>query len=427
MNPFVIAAKGKGLPGALKRARAIGGRYGFTTGKMDRAMAHFMRILREHGGRATFPIVAASLARSNGFADRCCAENIELAVHGFTHIDHTQLSLREQIEHFSWANRRFEQKGLHSRGFRSPYLRWNQDTIQAVTECGYLYDSSQGLAWDVVAGYETEAYRHVLKFYRAVSASVYPGLPRWDQGLVRIPYGLPDDEALIDRLRFDTPEQMDDIWLAILEQTHRLGELFTLGLHPERIFRCENPLIATLRRARELRPVVWFARLDEIAQWWKTHLERVVDISQKGDDEIELSFDGSPGTTLLARHVEVRAHTVAWDGIYQRVTGTTIRFQAARRPFIGVSYGSAPYLVSFLTQQGYIIEPAADGQSHAFFVDRSQFGYGDERPLLAEIETSDFPLVRFGRWPDGARSALSITGDIDALTIWDYLLRWVKK
>ena len=47
--------------------------------------------------------------------------------------------------------------------------------------------------------------------------------------------------------------------------------------------------------------------------------------------------------------------------------------------------------------------------------------------LLAQIEGGDFPLVRLGRWPNGARSALCVTGDIDALTIWDYGLRFLGR
>jgi hypothetical protein len=40
------------------------------------------------------------------------------------------------------------------------------------------------------------------------------------------------------------------------------------------------------------------------------------------------------------------------------------------------------------------------------------------------IEESKRPLVRLGTWPDGARSALAVTGDIDALTIWDFAARF---
>jgi hypothetical protein len=43
--------------------------------------------------------------------------------------------------------------------------------------------------------------------------------------------------------------------------------------------------------------------------------------------------------------------------------------------------------------------------------------------LVQYIEASDSPLLRFGRWPDGAASAISITGDLDALTLQDYAAR----
>jgi hypothetical protein len=116
-----------------------------------------------------------------------------------------------------------------------------------------------------------------------------------------------------------------------------------------------------------------------------------------------------------------------WDSDYQRVPSGEFSFQAERRPFIGVSPSSSPSLKSFLRQQGYIVEVTESGQTHTFHIDRPHFSYQDERPLLAEIEHSNFPLVRLGRWPNGARSALCITGDIDALTLWDYSLRFLER
>jgi hypothetical protein len=40
------------------------------------------------------------------------------------------------------------------------------------------------------------------------------------------------------------------------------------------------------------------------------------------------------------------------------------------------------------------------------------------------IDESRRPLLRFGRWPRACRSALAVTGDIDALTIWDFVQRF---
>jgi peptidoglycan/xylan/chitin deacetylase (PgdA/CDA1 family) len=414
---------------------------------MDRIMAHFAKTVSQFDGSATFPITTVALARSKGVVEKYQAHNIEFAVHGYYHIDHTRLSLDKQLAQLANARRLFDERGVTCSGFRSPYLRWSADTIAALSQAAFLYDGSQALAWDVVDGVETAAYRRVLDFYGALSATHYPALPHWDNGLVRIPYCLPDDEALIDRLQLTTAESMNKLWLAILDRTYDLGELFTLGLHPERIRLCETPLVETLRAARALSPGVWIARLDEIARWWKARTEASVTVlatrevggtsaagwdspaAATGDSrevqELYLDVDGPDGVTILARGVEVLSPARSWDGVYQRVEGAEIWLRAARRPFIGVSPSSSPYLTSFLRQQGYIVEQTASSQTHTIYLDRPQFDYADERRLLAQIEQSDAPLVRLGRWPYGTRSALCITGDIDALTIWDYGLRFL--
>lgn len=424
MNPISIATKGKGPFKMLKRVRTIGGRYGVTPDKMDRILARFAGVLDEFGCGATFPITTAALARNKGIVEKYQAQNIEFAVHGYYHVDHTQLSLDAQLEHFTRARHAFEAQHVTCRGFRCPYLRWNDDTIEAVTQAGFLYDSSQGLAWDVVKEVETPAYRHVLGFYGAASAADYPALPRWDKNLVRIPYCLPDDESLIDRFQLKTDESKSRLWLAVLDETYRLGELFTLGLHPERIDLCEAPLRATLRRARDWSPAIWIARLDEITQWWKDRTAATTTLAHDDGREFQINVEGPAGVRLMARGVEWLSPSAARDGMYHIAEGASIRLRAARRPFIGVSPESAPYLTSFLRQQGYIVERTADGRSYGLYLHRPDFQYQDERPLLTEIERSDFPLARLGRWPNGARSALCITGDIDALTIWDYGLRF---
>ena len=48
----------------------------------------------------------------------------------------------------------------------------------------------------------------------------------------------------------------------------------------------------------------------------------------------------------------------------------------------------------------------------------------DELSVLKGIEASEAPLVRIWQWPFKARCALCITGDIDAMTIWDYVRRF---
>jgi hypothetical protein len=66
---------------------------------------------------------------------------------------------------------------------------------------------------------------------------------------------------------------MPKTWLEILRRTYELGELFSLSLHPERIYFCEEAFRAVLSRARSLSPIVWIARLDEIASWWRSRAD----------------------------------------------------------------------------------------------------------------------------------------------------------
>jgi hypothetical protein len=80
-----------------------------------------------------------------------------------------------------------------------------------------------------------------------------------------------------------------------------------------------------------------------------------------------------------------------------------------------------------LRQQGYIVEVNHESHRYSCYFDQTEFAAKDERSLLAQIEGTDRPLVRLGRWPNGARSALAITGDIDALTLWDYGLRFFER
>jgi hypothetical protein len=422
-NPLAVAVKGKGLLNLFRRSIAIGSRYGLTPARMDQAIGRFARILEQFDCAATFPVTAWTLPRSNGILEKYQDRGIEFAVHGFYHVDHSQLSLEQQLDHLNRAQQMFETHHMNCSGFRCPYLRWSQDTLTALGMLNYRYDSSQALAWDVVDGLETEAYHRVLDFYCAQSARDYVSLPRLTDGLTQIPYCVPDDEALVDRLQLIDPEPMAELWLEMLRRTHESGELFTLGLHPERIFLCEGALRAVLSQARSLSPAVWIARMDEIVNWWHSRTETACQLVKLPEDSYRLTLNGPPGMTVLARSVVVEAPTRPWVKGYQRVLSDNFVFRSDTLPLVGLSPDSPASLASFLRQQGYLIHRSADAQSCAVYLGRTGFTPEDERPLLMQLERGTKPLLRLARWPDGAQSALSVTGDIDALTLWDYGLR----
>jgi len=429
LKPLSIALKGKGLTSFLKRVWTLGRRYGLTVAKMDHALEQLSKVLQQFDAGATFPITATALADKGDIIQKYQAQGIEFAVHGYRHVDHSQLSLAEQKMHFEKASQIFLQQGIQFGGFRSPYLRFNEHTLAALAQSGFSYDSTPGLFWDIGQKHITESYLRVLDFYGAQSANDYPALPYLGEvnNLVRIPYCLPDDEALIERLKLIDKQTMSNIWMSILNQTYELGELFTLGLHPERISLLHQPLSNTLARARELSPKVWIARLDEIAHWWRARSQATFELKVENDNHFQLSVSGPPGITVLARDVAINAKIESWYGGFDRILETSFSFQAGKRPCIGLSPDSAPALSDFLKQQGYWVETGHQSRAYSIYMEQAHFTPEDERPLLRKLAQSEASLIRLGRWPNGAQSAMCVTGDIDALTLWDYLLRFLGK
>jgi hypothetical protein len=203
---------------------------------------------------------------------------------------------------------------------------------------------------------------------------------------------------------------------------HGRGEVFTLAVHPERIGPCSDGVAAVLDEASRAAPPVWFARLDEVARWWRDRTATPVQVHEHGPGQLRLHHDGPPGTRFLVRGIGMPAGE-RWDDGWTIARSATIDLATDLRPLVAVDPRSAPALTAFLRQQGFIVEPATDGARHTVFLHRPRFGPADQLDLLDQLERGHGPLVRLSRWPDGAKSALCLTGDLDALTLWDYALR----
>lgn len=422
-NPLSTATKGKGFIPTLKRGQVIVSRYGLTPNKLGAALATMTNTLLQYGCSATIPVTASAIAANPAIAQQVLSQGIELAVHGFQHLDHSMLGLETQIDHLHRARAIFQNLGIPIEGFRCPYLRWNANTLAALRETGFSYDSSQALALDVVGGSETVAYRRALDFYSAQMERDHPALPSLLDGLIRIPYCLPDDEALIDRLHITDGKAIAEIWLAMLDCVYRTGELLTLGLHPERVSACQTALQIVLAKARSLSPGVWIARLDEIVAWFRSLGETAFEIHPQGGDLYHIKIAAPDRATILVRSLEPNANTQSWMASYHKVFMNEFTLKCNKRPLVGLAPGSPNSLKSFLRHQGYLAETCTDSQDYTIFLDLSSFRPEDERPLITKLEGGDWPVVRLSRWPEAARCGLAITGDVDAFTIWDYAKR----
>ncbi len=118
---------------------------------------------------------------------------------------------------------------------------------------------------------------------------------------------------------------------------------------------------------------------------------------------------------------------IRWDGKYQQLLARTLDVPATPRPFLGLSPKTPQKVISFLRNQGYILDISDTAPKCGIYLSESVIlAQQNETSLIDYIESSFGPLIRYWRWPDGAKSALSITGDLDALSLLDYLTRIYK-
>jgi peptidoglycan/xylan/chitin deacetylase (PgdA/CDA1 family) len=396
---------------------------------MSHNLKYFVELLKPYGVAPSFPIVGIVLNRQQGLVQRLHQAGVEWAAHGWTHISVAQLSPDEQAEAVKQTQVAFNKANIPVTGFRSPYLSRTETLSPILQQANFSYVSNQPIFWPVVqAGDIPKAkwasYQQALDFYSPWSSAERASTPRILSSLVEVPVALPDDEMLVDRLDIYDKKVIAAAWQEIFRQIYEQGGVFTLQLHPERITYCDDALIGLLCLAQSLNPPVWLARLAEIADWWRTWLNTEVIISSPNPHIWDFRAEGPAGLFWLVRHINVLSQAAYWaDGYYMAAT-PQLTVQASVKPIIGMPPETSSTLILFLRQHGYLVEITTNADKYSLFLTQNEFDPDrDERSLLNKIEQTQQPLVKLGCWPNGTRCALSITGDVDALALWDYVWR----
>lgn len=424
-----MPSNARGTRNLLSRVRAIVSRFGITPKKIETRLNRYIDITEKFGCVPTFPVTAVTLRRHPELIRKIAKRGVELAIHGYIHIDYKSLSLEEQARHFAKAIDTFKSCHIPFKGFRAPYLRSNDETLEALSRLEIAYDSSHAMHWAVAdkSKYPKKLWSEhgkLLDFYQPRDAAYYLVLPKFQNGLVEIPVSIPDDEAMVDRLRITDKKEITEIWGMILERTYTRGELFTLQLHHERISLCGSALEAILQRARELDPPVWIATLSEIAEWWQERHRFTFEVDSQGNGEYRVKANCSGRATLLLRNCEVNRPTAEWSGGYQSLDATDFLIESPTCPSVGVGPNASPHAISFLKSEGFIVEVSDQPDNYGiYFANLTDFQETDEKLISEAIESSSAPLLRYWRWPSKAKSALAITGDIDSITLIDFVMR----
>jgi hypothetical protein len=416
----------RGLKFVFQRGSKLLGRYSLVPGKAMRRIECCVATLSECGCAPTFPTPGILVERYPDFIRSLQDQGAEIAVHGYRHVNLNGYPLEEARRQLEKAAEAFERLGIRSHGFRGPYIGCSDELIDFLPIGLFGYSSNKAIRWrspnEDSASQASTIYTTIDTFYQATDSTEKVCVPWNCSHLVEIPVCIPDDLQVLDGLQLST-EDLTQSWQQMLHQTNQRGELFTLLFHTELAGQCEQPLVDLLCTARAYRPPVWIARLHEISDWWREKSQFNVAIATTPNG-LMLTFDCSSRATILVRGLDSHESGLIWDNQYSRLQSNTLEVQANPRPFIGITDDIPERVVSFLRNQGYILDTGETARLCGLILDTEILSrLLNDVELVTYIEASAAPLVRYWRWPNGARSAMSITGDLDALSLMDYASR----
>jgi len=425
-----------------RRAAILLDRYGLTPSKAAHRVEGCIATLAEYGCAPTLPTPGRVVQRYPQFIRHLQGAGAEIAVHGYDHVGLGAYSPAEAREQLLRAAQVFARHGIEVHGFRCPYLSCSDDLLDALPRGMFDYSSNQAIWWDVIPSTDADnaitIFDTLQRFYKPRSAHDTVCTPWKRSNVVEIPVSLPDDLQLHDGLHLG-PEGMAQAWIQILHRTHRRGELFVLQFHPELAWRCQQPLMTVLREAARLQPPVWITRLRDVSEWWREKSSFAIATSYTPAG-LHISFTCSERATILVKGLGPcgSEHTQCpepvegacpepvegWDRVYYQLRTKALHVPAEPRPFVELPANAPRRIVSFLREQGYILDTGETATRCGTYIDAATVAeLTSELELINYIEASPGPLVRYWRWPGGARSAMCITGDLDALTLLDYVSR----
>jgi peptidoglycan/xylan/chitin deacetylase (PgdA/CDA1 family) len=431
----------------LSKARTLLRRYGLRETKAVSRTTAFIAYLAEHGGAATLFAPATVLERYPKAIGLFREAGIEIGMHGWEHVDLRSYPVGEARQQLLRATQAFTDRGMAVHGFRCPYLSHSDALVSSLPAGVLQYSSNASIWWDVVSasdlGRGNAVYDATLAFYAPRASHSCVSIP-WQRGnLVEIPVSLPDDMLLFDGI-FRDVGAMTEAWRGIMAQTYRRGELFNLIFHPELADREQGPFGSLLAESQRLTPPIWATRLCDVSDWWQEKRRFVVVVgpnisgqaSGSGQDslrvakQIDIRFEQcSKRATILFRGLSIPG-TEPWDGKYSRlrIEGTgavAVTVPAEPRPFVGVTDDVPEATRATLRELGYILEtkPERVAECGVVINQHTLDEHTHNVALVEHIEATTTPLVRFWPWPDGTRSALCFSGDLDALSLLDYAAR----
>ena len=404
-------------------------RYGLNNGRFSASLFSFVRLMREYSIVPTLPVTAIVLDRYPNLFKRIQDMGVEFAVHGYKHVDYTQLESKQIVEHLQHAVEIFDKHGILWSGFRFPFLRCDEERIDMLGREGFQWDSSRVISWNHLKSEEFtpmawQAFENILNTYRPMNADDCQTLPSVNGNLIEIPVSVPDDDMLIERLGIKNSHRLTTIWNRMLDEIRKKGELFVLQVHPERFFEFRTAVERLIHQAAEDGDV-WFTSLGELTDWWRERKDFRFDIDKVSRNRFRIRAECSDRATVLWNNGhEISGSNFLYSNAFA-INDRVWEMNSPAKPVIGIGSNTPADVVGFIENEGYACEVTEKPEECNCFFDCSEYrGRETEKDLIRRIENSKYPLVRFWRWPYKARYALSVTGDIDGVDLRDFWERF---
>ena len=161
----------RGLRYTLERLRRLVSRYGLSSSRAKHRTLMFVDLLSRHGASPTLAIPGRIVSKHPVFVRRLQEVGVEVAVHGFDHVDFRSLSVEESVHQFTRAAEALEKNGIDFQGFRCPYLSFSHDMAAGVPRETFRYSSNEAVSWDVAPEHATEQAGVMFKSLGAVLSS----------------------------------------------------------------------------------------------------------------------------------------------------------------------------------------------------------------------------------------------------------------
>lgn len=420
----------RGMRFIWQRGRNLLSRYGMTSSKAISRIESTVKALAGVGCWITFPVPGIIVKRHPDYIRRIQEYGSEIAVHGYNHIDLKSLPPEQACDQLLRAVKLFKEQHLSISGFRCPFLSCSDDLINIIPPGIFKYSSNKAISWDTTIPEHNSTMLQVSvinQFYEPQNARLAVSVPWVVNRIVEIPVCVPDDLQLIDGYHM-TSKKVTDNWIYILKEIHHRGELFNLMFHPELGTFTTDLFLEIIAFAKQLKPAVWICRLAEIADWWIEKSSFSYDLDEE-DGLFKVKIHCTSRATILCRGFQpfelgqIGSYET-WDERHISINSRCFTIATKTKPLIGIANNIPIETRNFLIEQGYLIDLSDQAPQCSIFLDASLLkNISTPLDLVNYIENSNGPLIRIWRWPDGNKSAMSITGDMDALSLMDYASR----